>query len=172
MWLQQQSAQKYGCWHYLCCYCCPCLPLWLRSVCCVLFAIIVGLAVTAIVMASHFKMPEVLFNGVVNDPRGLPRFQQASTNSLAFQIHLGLNMSVINPNVAGASFENIKATVSLLVVSRQCTDRSGRHIILLRLSNQSGVASWTTCIFSRLPLRISPFLLQSTMIRRTIQIRK
>ncbi|ORY99385.1 hypothetical protein BCR43DRAFT_436002 [Syncephalastrum racemosum] len=55
-------------------------------------------------------MPQVLFNGVTNDPRGLPRFQQSATNSLAFQIHLGLDMSVINPNVAGASFENIKAT--------------------------------------------------------------
>lgn len=100
---------------YLCCICCPCLPMWSRCICCFLLIVIVVLAVVAGILVALFQMPTVTFNGPTDDPTGLPRFQRLSGNESlgAFNINLGLNFTVINPNVEGLTFEKIKATVSV-----------------------------------------------------------
>ncbi|KAI8099535.1 uncharacterized protein BX664DRAFT_272802 [Halteromyces radiatus] len=98
---------------YLCCICCPCFSLWIRCLCCFfLFAIIV-FAIAAGILAALFQMPTVTFNGVTDDPLGLPRFQNLNDNingSISpFNINLGLNFTILNPNVEGLMFDKIRA---------------------------------------------------------------
>ncbi|KAI8068374.1 hypothetical protein BC940DRAFT_299812 [Gongronella butleri] len=93
--------------HYLCCICCPCLPMWMRSICCLLLFSLVIFAVAAGILAALFQMPTVTYNGTTNDPNGLPYFVNTSTSS--FQINLGLNFTITNPNVESIHFEKIRA---------------------------------------------------------------
>ncbi|KAG0178105.1 hypothetical protein DFQ29_003950 [Apophysomyces sp. BC1021] len=83
--------------------------MWTRWICCFLLFILIGLAIAAGVLASQFKQPQVSFNGVTNDPNGLPRFQKSDSNSLAFNINMGFQFSVENPNIEQLTFETIKA---------------------------------------------------------------
>ncbi|KAI9495465.1 hypothetical protein BDB00DRAFT_745730, partial [Zychaea mexicana] len=46
--------------------------------------------------------------GLTDHPSGLPRFIKTSTN--AFDINIGLNIGVVNPNMASVTFEKIMAT--------------------------------------------------------------
>lgn len=86
--------------------------MWMRYLCCFGIIVILGLAVAAIVMAATFKLPQVDFNGVTDEPNGLPRFQKTNNSSTSFQIHVGLKFGVVNPNLESVTFENVKATAS------------------------------------------------------------
>lgn len=66
----------------------------------------------AIALATTFKLPQVEFNGVTDDPNGSPRFQKMNDSPTSFQINVGLKFGVVNPNVESITFENIKATAS------------------------------------------------------------
>ncbi|ORX56946.1 hypothetical protein DM01DRAFT_1382345 [Hesseltinella vesiculosa] len=93
--------------HYLCCVCCPCFPMWARSICCFLLFALIVFAVAAGILAALFQMPSVTFNGVTDDPTGLPRFQ--SINNYSFYMNLGLNFTINNPNVESIRFDKIRA---------------------------------------------------------------
>ncbi|GAN05229.1 conserved hypothetical protein [Mucor ambiguus] len=80
--------------HYLCCICCPCLPMWARYGCCVLAAI--------------FKIPQVNFNGPTKHPDGYAPFEK-SNDTLAFSVNFGLQIGVVNDNVESITFESIRA---------------------------------------------------------------
>lgn len=96
-----------------CCPCCPCMPSWMRCVCCIGFLLLLAISVTAGVLAAMFKMPKVELNRVVDHPAGLERFQQQSTSQMAFEINVGLDIGVVNPNIESAAFEKLKATVCI-----------------------------------------------------------
>ncbi|CAO3600123.1 unnamed protein product [Absidia cylindrospora] len=107
-----RKKQRKKAFSYLCCICCPCFPMWTRCICCFLLFAIVVFAIAAGILAALFQMPTVTFNGPTDDPNGLPRFQNlpASNNaSGAFNINLGLNFTIVNPNLEGLIFEKIKA---------------------------------------------------------------
>lgn len=107
----QPAKRSWSMAHYLCCCCCPCLPMWARSICCCLLLVIIILVIVGGVLAALFKVPQIDFNGVTDDPSGLPRFQQSKDSLLNFDINIGLKIGVVNPNIESASFEVIKAIV-------------------------------------------------------------
>ncbi|KAI9259442.1 hypothetical protein BDA99DRAFT_440037 [Phascolomyces articulosus] len=79
----------------------------MRCICCfllLLFLVAAGLATFAV---TQFKVPTVNFYGLTDHPSGLPHFNKTSTSS--FDINAGLRIGVVNPNMAGVSFEKIKA---------------------------------------------------------------
>lgn len=59
-------------------------------------------------------MPKVELNRVVDHPAGLERFQQQSMSQMAFEINVGLDIGVVNPNIESAAFEKLKATVCFI----------------------------------------------------------
>lgn len=64
-------------------------------------------------LVALFKIPTVEYNGLVDDPHGAPRFKVDDVLApTAFEINLGFNMGVINPNIESAHFESLKATVT------------------------------------------------------------
>ena len=60
-------------------------------------------------IATQFKVPTVDFYGLTDHPSGLPNYNKTSEN--IYDINVGLRIGVVNPNMAGVSFEKIKATV-------------------------------------------------------------
>ncbi|KAI9481534.1 MAG: hypothetical protein EXX96DRAFT_567078 [Benjaminiella poitrasii] len=104
----EEGKRKKPLKHYVCCICCPCLPMWMRYSCCILFIIIVILLIVVGVLAAVFKVPSVEFNGTVKHPDGYPQFEKAN-NSLAFNVSFGLDIGVINDNVENIALESIRA---------------------------------------------------------------
>jgi hypothetical protein len=90
--------------------------MWTRYICCFLFFAMVVFAITAGILAALFQMPTITFNGATDHPDGLPRFENLTStgNSSigAFNINMGLNFTITNPNVEGLVFDKIKALVS------------------------------------------------------------
>ncbi|KAI7899882.1 uncharacterized protein BX663DRAFT_576396 [Cokeromyces recurvatus] len=65
-----------------------------------------------------FKIPQIKFNGTIRRPNGYSQFEK-SNHSLAFNIHLGLNMSIINDNLESITFESIRAIVYYPIDSKR-----------------------------------------------------
>ncbi|KAI9248026.1 hypothetical protein BDA99DRAFT_525575 [Phascolomyces articulosus] len=100
-----QERKKRSCMDKLCCGCCTCFPKWLRYICCILFLVIVALAIAIGVIVATFKMPEVQFNGLEGEP-------QASLAGSTVVMNFTLDISVYNPNGITLTFEKIVAEVN------------------------------------------------------------
>lgn len=98
------SPRKRSCLDKLCCGCCTCFPRWMRTICCILFLIIVALAIVIGVLAALFKVPDVKFNGL----SGEPSFNLTGTSA---NFMFNLNITVDNKNVEGITFNEITAEV-------------------------------------------------------------
>ncbi|OZJ01522.1 hypothetical protein BZG36_05462 [Bifiguratus adelaidae] len=60
------------------------------------------------IIAGTFKAPTTKFEGVTNNPNAsLPEFQVTGLNS--FNVNLGLQVFVQNPNIIGATFDTVTA---------------------------------------------------------------
>lgn len=101
-----EERKRRSCMDKLCCGCCTCLPRWMRYLCCVLFLIIIALAIVVGVLAALFKTPNVTFNGI----EGEPQVNLVGTN---ITMNFTLSISVDNPNIEGITFEKIVAEVTL-----------------------------------------------------------
>lgn len=75
---------------FLCCFCFPCLPMWIRTICCFIFLGICGLSCLILFFVLSFKQPQIVLNGG-ND--------------------LVLDYSIFNGNYFEMNFENVKAVV-------------------------------------------------------------
>ncbi|KAI8141146.1 hypothetical protein BJV82DRAFT_619441 [Fennellomyces sp. T-0311] len=80
----------------------------MRCICCFFLLTIIALAGLAAFLAAQIKVPQVDFNGIANHPSGLAHFSKTDVH--AFDINLGLNIGVVNPNMASVKFEKITAT--------------------------------------------------------------
>ncbi|CAO3628311.1 unnamed protein product [Cunninghamella blakesleeana] len=99
-----------SCWNRICCICCPCLPMYLKCVCCI--GLFLGLIIIGVLgsIVALFRVPSVDFNGLVDDPQGRQKFQMdESLGTLAFKINMGFNIGIVNPNIEKVYFESIKA---------------------------------------------------------------
>ncbi|KAI8333368.1 hypothetical protein BC941DRAFT_401500 [Chlamydoabsidia padenii] len=94
--------------------------MWIRWFCCVGLMGFVGVIVVVGTLVALFKIPTVEYNGLVDDPHGAPRFKVDNVLApTAFEINLGFNMGVINPNIEHAHFESLKATAYYPTAPRQ-----------------------------------------------------
>lgn len=100
-----RERKKRSCIDKMCCGCCTCCPKWLRWCTCIIFIIIVILAIVIGVLVGIFKVPDVQFTGLTQDPQ----FTYAN-NILSIQFDVGI--SVDNQNFESITFETIKAEVS------------------------------------------------------------
>ncbi|KAI7849544.1 hypothetical protein BDC45DRAFT_520212 [Circinella umbellata] len=97
-----QERKRRSCMDKLCCGCCTCFPRWLRYICCILFLIIVALAIAIGIIAATFKMPDVQFNGLGGEP-------EASLSGSTVMMNFTLDISVDNSNGITFTFEKILA---------------------------------------------------------------
>ncbi|KAI9315171.1 hypothetical protein BX666DRAFT_1861409 [Dichotomocladium elegans] len=86
-----------------CCTCCVCFPRWLRSLCCVLFLVVIAMAIVVGVLAAIFRVPTVSFNGIQGEP-------QLVVNGAIANFFFNLNITVDNPNVESITFDSVVAT--------------------------------------------------------------
>lgn len=100
----EYKEERQSCCDKVCCGCCTCFPRWLRWLCCILFFIIVALAIVVGVLAALFKVPEVEFKGIQGDPT----FSLSGTSA---NISFTFDISVNNQNVEGITFDKIVANV-------------------------------------------------------------
>ncbi|KAL1935007.1 hypothetical protein VTP01DRAFT_4147 [Rhizomucor pusillus] len=98
----EYKEERQSCCDKVCCGCCTCFPRWLRWLCCILFFIIVALAIAVGVLAALFKVPEVEFKGIQGDPT----FSLSGTSA---NISFTFDISVNNQNVEGITFDKIVA---------------------------------------------------------------
>ncbi|KAL1916780.1 uncharacterized protein VTP21DRAFT_5484 [Calcarisporiella thermophila] len=89
-----------------CSRCCPCCPVWLRFVGCGCLVLLIILIIVIGALAATFKQPNINFKGTGPSPDGRPTYLAQGRN---FSINMGLDVSVENPNIFGASFSMIKA---------------------------------------------------------------
>lgn len=77
----------------------------MRYLCCILFLIIIALAIVIGVLAALFKTPNVTFNGIEGEP-------QVNLSGSNITMNFTLSISVDNPNVESVTFEKIVAEVT------------------------------------------------------------
>lgn len=95
---------RQSCCDKLCCGCCTCCPRWVRWCSCILFLIVIALAIVIGVLSGLFKKPNVQYLGVQN----APSFSLASS---VVNLNMTLGFSVDNPNIESVTFKTIAATV-------------------------------------------------------------
>lgn len=100
----QEQRKRRTCMDKICCGCCTCYPRWLRYICCVIFLLVIALAIVIGVLAATFKVPDVSMNGLEGEP-------QVSMTGETVNMNFTLAISVDNPNVEGITFEKIEAKV-------------------------------------------------------------
>lgn len=100
-----EERKRRTCMDKICCGCCTCLPRWMRYLCCILFLIIIALAIVIGVLAALFKTPNVTFNGIEGEP-------QVNLSGSNITMNFTLSISVDNPNVESVTFEKIVAEVT------------------------------------------------------------
>lgn len=100
----QEQRKRRTCMDKVCCGCCTCYPRWLRYICCVIFLLVIALAIVIGVLAATFKVPDVSMNGLEGEP-------QVSMTGETVNMNFTLAISVDNPNVEGITFEKIEAKV-------------------------------------------------------------
>ncbi|KAJ8657179.1 hypothetical protein O0I10_006995 [Lichtheimia ornata] len=98
----QEQRKRRTCMDKVCCGCCTCYPRWLRYICCVIFLLVIALAIVIGVLAATFKVPDVSMNGLEGEP-------QVSMTGETVNMNFTLAISVDNPNVEGITFEKIEA---------------------------------------------------------------
>lgn len=99
-----RERRKRSCMDKLCCGCCTCCPKWLRWCTCIIFIIIVILAIIIGVLVGIFKVPNVQFTGLRQDP-------QFSYSNNLLGIDFSVGITVDNQNFESITFETIKAEV-------------------------------------------------------------
>lgn len=104
-----REKRKRSCMDKFCCGCCTCCPKWARWCTCIFFIILLIIAIIIGVLVGLFKVPQVSFTGLQQDPT----FAYAN-NVLNMQFNLGI--TVDNPNFESITFETIKADVSIYPV--------------------------------------------------------
>ncbi|KAI9481419.1 MAG: hypothetical protein EXX96DRAFT_523229, partial [Benjaminiella poitrasii] len=97
-----REKRKRSCMDKLCCGCCTCCPKWLRWCTCIIFIIIVILAIIIGVLIGLFKVPDVQFTGLTQDP------VYALTNNV-LKITFDVGISVDNQNFESLNFKKITA---------------------------------------------------------------
>ncbi|KAI7852464.1 hypothetical protein BDC45DRAFT_545943 [Circinella umbellata] len=102
------TTRRKSCTRSFCCPCCMCFPYWMRCICCFFLLLFMAAAGLTAFVATQFKVPSVDFYGLTDHPSGLPKYNK--TNETTFDINVGLRIGVVNPNMAGVSFEKIEAT--------------------------------------------------------------
>lgn len=99
-----RERKKRTCMDKFCCGCCTCCPKWARWCTCIFFIILLILAIIIGVFVGLFKVPQVSFTGLQQDP-----VFAYSNNILNLQFSVGI--TVDNPNFESITFETIKADV-------------------------------------------------------------
>lgn len=87
--------------------------MYLKCICCI--GLFLGLIIIGVLgsIVALFKVPSVDYNGLADDPQGRQKFQMdESLGTLAFEINMGFNIGIVNPNIEKVHFESIKAVVS------------------------------------------------------------
>lgn len=107
-----RERKKRTCMDKLCCGCCTCCPKWARWCSCIFLIIIVILAIIIGVFAALFKVPNVQFTGLKQDP-----VYAYADNVLSMTFDVGI--SVDNQNFESITFETIKADVSKIVFKKK-----------------------------------------------------
>ncbi|CAO0797139.1 unnamed protein product [Mucor circinelloides] len=97
-----REKKKRTCMDKLCCGCCTCCPKWARWCSCIFLIIIIIIAIVVGVLAALFKVPNVQFTGLKQDP-----VYAYANNVLSMTFDVGI--SVDNQNLESITFETIKA---------------------------------------------------------------
>ena len=100
---KKKKKKKYKFMSGICC--CKGCGKWCAIICCIIFLVILALVITVLVLG---KRPTVQFLGTTPSPDGKQSYVNKGT---ALDFNLGLRFNVINPNIIGATFTGIQATV-------------------------------------------------------------
>lgn len=96
---EKNSSKGELCSRLLCCYCCPCIPLWGRALCCFVFLGICVLLGFFLLFVSTFKAPQITFLGNIHEIQQ----QQNGMYNVKYCLQ--------NNNFFGFDFEKIKFVV-------------------------------------------------------------
>ncbi|KAI8971482.1 hypothetical protein BDF20DRAFT_884714 [Mycotypha africana] len=100
--IPREQKERRSCLDKLCCGCCTCCPKWARWCSCIILIMIVILGIVVGVLAALFKVPNVTFTGLQQEPN-----YAFADKVLSMTFSVGI--SVDNPNFESITFETIKA---------------------------------------------------------------
>ncbi|KAI7866724.1 hypothetical protein BDF14DRAFT_1809222 [Spinellus fusiger] len=104
---QPTTVQQKPWIHYLCCICFPCIPLWARTLSCLLLVVIIVASMVVGILIGTFKIPTIDYYGSTLHPDHLPPFER-NKGSSGFVFNMGLEVGITNQNRQDIQLEQVE----------------------------------------------------------------